>query len=61
MKTEEFLHDLSNKMCLIDLGLNRLKKTLSDEQVEKFGKVEKSLNEALDLLRDFKNNSDTKE
>lgn len=54
MDTEYFLHKLSNKLALIDLGLDRLEKKIDEENRPIFAKLTKASSEALELLAEYK-------
>lgn len=54
MDIEYFIHKLSNKMSLIDMGITRLKKSITPEQEAHFEKLKKANDEALELLKEYK-------
>ncbi len=54
MDTEYFLHKISNKLALMDLGINRLEKKIDEENKPIVAKLVKASGEALELLAEFK-------
>ena len=52
---EKLIHELSNKITLIEVNIRKLKPKVTGDGAEQLSKIEKNSNDCVKLLTDFKN------